>query len=291
MIGERFHPVGSGIGSSGGWASAVTISLVGHGVLVGAFLLMEGDFTPPVAPRIFTVDVVIETVSSGIKASVVKQVQSPAGNPPAVTRRTEGPSPPKMVPSSISPNPVPQPLVPERLVSAPLVKAVYAPIPKLKPVLFPPPVAKELVAKIPSAGKNRTDTTTPASPQQEALLPDTASALPSPPSDAAAGAAATASLVPPQLVAPQLVTQGGGNPLPPYPRAARRQGLEGRLVLRVTVTAEGKPRIVKVLESSGHALLDDAAARAVARWRIQPGRRGKATGDQRFSVRIFPCTP
>jgi protein TonB len=47
-------------------------------------------------------------------------------------------------------------------------------------------------------------------------------------------------------------------------------------VLRVTVTAEGKPRIVKVLESSGHALLDDAAARAVARWRFQPGRRGKA---------------
>jgi periplasmic protein TonB len=297
MIGEQFHPVGPETVSSGGWVSAATVSLVGHGILVGALLLMEGDFTPPVAPQAFTVDVVIETAPSGVKATVAKQVPSPAGKPPAAPRRTarlplkeiatENPAPApailkKTLPAAALSKPVPEPLVPESLVSKPLVKAVYAPIPKSKPVLFPLPVAKEPAAEIPSAppsaDENKTGTTAPAYPQQEALLPDAGAALPSLPSDEAAGTAAsgvaTASLIAPQLVAPQLVTQGGGNPLPPYPRAARRRGLEGRLVLRVTVTAEGKPRIVKVLESSGHALLDDAAVRAVARWQFEPGRRG-----------------
>ena len=302
MIGERFHPAGQNTGISGGWASAVTISLVGHGVLVGALLLMEDNFTPPVAPQVFTVDVVIETAPSGVKATVAKQVQSRAGKPSATSRRTERPPPKDIATESPTPAPpilkkkvsatarptrVPEHLVLERPVLErpvlhPLVKAVYAPIPKSKPVLFSPPIAKEPVAEIPSApptaGENKTDATTPGLPQQQTLLPDAGAALPSPPSDEAAGTAAsgaaTASLVPPQLVAPQLVTHGGGNPLPSYPRAARRQGLQGRLVLRVTVTAEGKPRIVKVLESSGHALLDDAAVRAVARWQFQPGRHG-----------------
>jgi periplasmic protein TonB len=287
MIGARVHPAGPDTGPSGGWVSAVAISLLGHGVLVGALLLMEGDFTPPVAPRTFTVDVVIETAPSGVEAATAKQVQSPAGKPPATSRQTAAPPPKefsahsadpalailkKMAPAAARPEPVPEPLV----------KIIYAPIPRSKPVLFPPPVAKEPVAATPAAsptaGESRADTKTSASNQQS-LLPDAppfvTSAIPGSPdegsTDITKGGASGGSFVPPEPVA-----HGGGNPLPPYPRAARRRGLEGKLVLRVTVNAQGRPDVVKVLESSGHALLDDAAIRAVARWQFQPGRRGTA---------------
>ncbi len=265
MIGHRFPAVGPVPAGTGGWASAVTISLVAHGVLIGSLLLTDSDISLPVAPQVFTVDVVMEATPSSKQPTAAKQVQSPAEQPPASSRPAAEDPPRKTV--AERPDPVPvfvqkqtTATVQSKPARSPLTKAVYAPVPKAKPVLSPHPVTKEPVAE------------TPASPSQEALLPDAGAALPSVPRDKAesgSGGAATASLVPPQLSA-----RGGGNPLPPYPRAARRQGLEGRLVLRVTVTAQGTPGVVKVLESSGHALLDDAAVRAVMRWRFQPGRRG-----------------
>jgi protein TonB len=70
---------------------------------------------------------------------------------------------------------------------------------------------------------------------------------------------------------------GVGNPLPRYPFAARRKGLEGRVVIRVRVSPRGQAAEVAVLESSGHRLLDDAAERTLADWRFVPAlRRGRA---------------
>ena len=60
----------------------------------------------------------------------------------------------------------------------------------------------------------------------------------------------------------------GGNPKPAYPVLARERGLEGRVVLRVEVLADGAPGDVTVAQSSGHAMLDRAARDAVARWRF-----------------------
>lgn len=60
------------------------------------------------------------------------------------------------------------------------------------------------------------------------------------------------------------------NPLPRYPLAARRRGLEGRVLLRVEVDASGRPTAVAVLHGSGHGILDRTAARAVRDWRFQP---------------------
>ena len=48
-----------------------------------------------------------------------------------------------------------------------------------------------------------------------------------------------------------------------YPDAARRQQLEGELVLDVAVRADGSVADVTVLRSSGHKMLDDGAVRIV----------------------------
>jgi protein TonB len=65
------------------------------------------------------------------------------------------------------------------------------------------------------------------------------------------------------------------NPKPQYPHASRRLGEEGRVVLRVFVSADGDAKRVEVKQSSGFQRLDQAAENAVARWRFVPARRGE----------------
>jgi protein TonB len=48
-----------------------------------------------------------------------------------------------------------------------------------------------------------------------------------------------------------------------YPAAARRDRLYGSLRLLVAITPDGDLKEVRVLDSSGHAILDDAAVRIV----------------------------
>jgi protein TonB len=63
---------------------------------------------------------------------------------------------------------------------------------------------------------------------------------------------------------------------PVYPPASRRENEEGTVRLRVLVDATGRPQDVRVLKSSGHPRLDDAAVSAVKRWKFRP-----ATQDAR----------
>jgi len=74
-------------------------------------------------------------------------------------------------------------------------------------------------------------------------------------------------------VGPRFVLGSAGNPLPRYPLAARRRGLEGRVVVRVFVAADGRPASFSVHSGSTHPILDDAAIEALRRWRFEPARR------------------
>lgn len=65
------------------------------------------------------------------------------------------------------------------------------------------------------------------------------------------------------------------NPAPAYPAAARRLGEQGRVVLRVHVSADGLPRDIETATSSGSLRLDGAARSAVERWRFVPARQGE----------------
>jgi TonB family protein len=55
---------------------------------------------------------------------------------------------------------------------------------------------------------------------------------------------------------------------PVYPELARRMHVSGKVMLLVTIDAEGKVSATKV--ESGHALLAPAAQDAVSRWRFAP---------------------
>ena len=69
---------------------------------------------------------------------------------------------------------------------------------------------------------------------------------------------------------PRFAGQGLSNPPPRYPHLARQRGQEGQVVIRVRVSADGNARSVTVRQSSGYPLLDDAAAKAIRRWRFVP---------------------
>jgi protein TonB len=63
-------------------------------------------------------------------------------------------------------------------------------------------------------------------------------------------------------------------PRPEYPDSARREGKEGRVLLRVLVDEGGRSKSVEVNRSSGSKALDRAAAEAIKRWRFSPARNG-----------------
>lgn len=77
-------------------------------------------------------------------------------------------------------------------------------------------------------------------------------------------------LSPPRLDADYLE-----NPAPPYPHLSRRLGEEGRVLVRVLVDQEGRPRTVALDVSSGYSRLDNAAVQTVRRWRFIPAKHGE----------------
>jgi protein TonB len=64
------------------------------------------------------------------------------------------------------------------------------------------------------------------------------------------------------------------NQAPRYPLMARLRGWEGVVVLRVLVNHDGAVGQIEVQQSSGHAVLDEAARQAVHGWRFSPARIG-----------------
>ena len=63
------------------------------------------------------------------------------------------------------------------------------------------------------------------------------------------------------------------NPKPLYPPISRRRGEEGKVLLKVKVTKNGKAALVTIKKSSGSNQLDNAARKAVRSWRFVPAKR------------------
>jgi protein TonB len=63
------------------------------------------------------------------------------------------------------------------------------------------------------------------------------------------------------------------NPPPPYPGKARHRRQEGTVVLEVRVSSGGSVDDLRIKESSGHRILDQAAMSSVRKWVFEPGRR------------------
>lgn len=75
-------------------------------------------------------------------------------------------------------------------------------------------------------------------------------------------------------------------PRPDYPESARREGREGRVLLRVLVDDQGRSKKVEINSSSGSEALDRAAAESIKRWRFHPARYGDMPVDSWLRVPI-----
>lgn len=76
------------------------------------------------------------------------------------------------------------------------------------------------------------------------------------------------------------------NPKPVYPTFSRRNGEEGKVLLRVRVGADGTAQEVEIKQSSAFPRLDSAAREAVAKWRFVPAKRGDEAIESWVTVPI-----
>lgn len=88
-----------------------------------------------------------------------------------------------------------------------------------------------------------------------------------------------APVVPPNAEASEL-----SNPAPAYPRLSKRLGEKGTVLLEILVKADGTVGEVTIKSSSGFKRLDDAAIKAIKRWRFIPASRAGIAIDYWYEI-------
>ena len=166
-----------------------------------------------------------------------------------------------------------------------LFKIETASVPHAQPLAPPQNTAQARERELPSF---RPDAPPPLMPVQAALSLDPM------PSSVSGDFALEFGLLDPTLVShpqdyvfdiadmdthPQPISQAD----PIYPTRARLQSIEGEVRLEFIVDRQGEVQTLRILTSTPHGVFDEAALRAVRRWRFQPGiRNGEA-----FPVRVY----
>jgi protein TonB len=163
-------------------------------------------------------------------------------------------------------------------VSMALAPPRIEPPPPPKPRLAPPRVKAAAPLPPASAPQPQRLAAAPANNPAPALPDSVATAEPGPVS-APSPVAAAAPPADEKTSEPRGYAGYLRNPAPDYPPMAQRRGLEGQVVLKVHVLASGQPDSVTVARSSGHAILDEAAVKAVVSWAFAPARRGHTAVD------------
>jgi len=174
------------------------------------------------------------------------------------------------------------------------VSMVVIPAPKPqvappKPAPPPPPVAKQPtppkktlpkppIKKIPSVVQKPADfapepAAEPVSAPSEPAT--TSSASNSPATSNTSTSAPSTSNSQPTFTEANYRANYAHNPKPYYPPIAKSRGWQGKVLLRVQVSADGTSDAVSVETSSGHEILDESAVEAVKKWRFIPAKRGE----------------
>ncbi len=166
------------------------------------------------------------------------------------------------------------------MVTIPMAKPTLAPAKPLPPPPAPPklnkpkPVVKKptpLVQKAPAPEKQEEPDFAPfepfkPAPSQSANTSNTAAAANTGPT-AESNSAQT-------FTEANFKANYDHNPKPEYPAIAKSRGWQGKVLLRVKVSAQGLSDAVTVEKSSGREILDDSAVEAVKKWRFIPAKRG-----------------
>lgn len=90
--------------------------------------------------------------------------------------------------------------------------------------------------------------------------------LPFPPQQARPSTADADTIIVDRPIPEQPVTQA----LPSYPRMALERGVEGRVVMSITILPDGSVQDVRVVNAQPQGYFEAAAVRAVQRWRYRP---------------------
>ena len=205
-----------------------------------------GKHTPPEV--ITPVQLISEFITSAPPAAPTPPTP-PAPKPPP-------PAPPKPAPAP--PKPAPTPPKPK----AALPAAIQDPTPS------------------PNAPTGSPDIVSPA----QAPTPPAPPAPPAPaPSPAPAAPAAPAA---PKIELPSSNAAYLNNPSPTFPAVSRRLGEQGKVTLRVLISAQGLPERVELAKSSGFDRLDNAAIDTVKRWKFVPGKRNGVAEAMEYLVPV-----
>lgn len=149
------------------------------------------------------------------------------------------------------------------LVPLPVVPKTEAP----SPMATPPEAAPARAAPRPTQRAQAARIT----PSAETAPGDEAPSSPTPLSQEAEGGGAAGSPGGNSgSSAPSYNLGAAHTPAPDYPWNARRRGIEGRVVIRLEVAADGCPTQVELIHSSGDAALDRAALTTLWHWRLRP---------------------
>lgn len=186
----------------------------------------------------------------------VKTVTLPAliGTPHAIEVEFVAPAPEVKMPPAppvLAPEPV------ERKAPAPVIKAEAKKVSKIEHSPSKPDKVKPL--------PERLNAVEPAS----AALSSAPRAQVSPAISGSSGPAASSGSIP-------VVREAGlkGRRVQPeYPSRALRLRQEGVVLLHVMVSEDGSQQSVKIVKPSGYDLLDEAALKAVQKWRFEPTQR------------------
>lgn len=166
--------------------------------------------------------------------------------------------PPKPVEVAAAPRPLP--------VAPPRREVIRHERPKLTPA--PPRKAPD-----PLPALETTSSMEPA-PASAPVVSLPATAPSPPPPSGSAGAASGAGSGDGVVVGARFDADYLRNPAPPYPPQSRRIGEEGKVVLRVRVSADGNAQEVETKTSSGSNRLDESARKTVRQWKFVPAQRG-----------------
>ncbi|MDD5300275.1 MAG: energy transducer TonB [Gallionella sp.] len=174
------------------------------------------------------------------------------------------------------PKPVPHEMSVSVLLPTPPQPAPVEQKPEPKPVVKPKPVEPQQAQPAPRIAQDVPIATSP--PQPVVAPPVVAPPVAAPPPVTAPPSEADRE---PDYHAAYL-----NNPVPSYPMMARRMGWQGKVVVNVEVLASGLPGQVKLHQSSGHDVLDNAALQAVRSWRFVAARQNGQVVTKWFLVPI-----
>ncbi|HSI24221.1 MAG TPA: TonB family protein [Methylotenera sp.] len=150
-----------------------------------------------------------------------------------------------------------------------IVPIIEPPKPEPKPIVKPKKVVEKIVPIEVPVERMVEATTEP--PKEEPVTQ--AEAAPVIAAEPAKAPAKAEPVVEDKIEPPKYGVAYLNNPTPDYPPISVRKGEEGRVLMRVLVSANGAAEDVQIEQSSGFDRLDNVAVAAVKKWRFIPAKK------------------